>query len=82
MKERLPANAVVVTPWTYFTLIKYAQAVEGYRPDLLALLHTERADFIDQITADTEAVEALHSMRPILYVDARGVVAIPSTRQP
>jgi hypothetical protein len=79
MKARLPQDSVIVTQWTYFALLKYAQEVEGIRPDLQLVLHSETKDALDRIRSDRVAMEALHSSRPILYVDARGIVPLTAS---
>jgi hypothetical protein len=78
MDERLPQNSVVVMPWAYFALLRYAREVEGFRPDLQLVLHSETRDAVSKIRNDPVAMHALHSSRPVLYVDARGIVPLPS----
>jgi len=78
INERLPENSVIVTSWTYFTLMKYAQYVEGIRPDLALVLHSETDDYRERIAANPEAMAALNSSRPVFFMTGRGIHEIPS----
>lgn len=78
MDERLPQNSVIVTPWAYFALLRYAQEVEGIRRDLQLVLHSETKDVLQKIGSEEVAMEALHSSQPIFYVDGHGVMPLRS----
>lgn len=64
----LPARAILVTRWAYFTPLLYAQEVRGLRPDLelLELADRPRTYRLGRVTSWRERVEAVAAERPVV----------------
>jgi hypothetical protein len=73
--QNLERDALVVAPWHQFTLLKYAQTVEGARPDLIVILHkhTRLGDLLSP-ESDPEILRRLSTPGKAYFVDARGIM--------
>ncbi len=75
MKHELPPDCAVVTPWYQFTLFKYAQTAENFRPDVVVLLHrhTTQEDLV-ALASESPDFEMMLVTGRLFYVDARGIM--------
>jgi len=75
--NNMEPDAAIVSPWHQFTLLKYAQTVEGRRPDLFVLLHDyTHAEEISSLASKSDAFRSIITRGRLFLVDGRGIIPL------